>query len=70
MSDIYHKDTTTALEAFNDSVSDLSSVVKSEYIEIFERLANEVDGLLSMYTDNIEELENAKELVEQLENKA
>ena len=69
MSDIYHKDTTAALEKFNDILDELSPVIKREYIDILETLANEVDGLLSMYFDNIKELEAAKELVEYLENK-
>lgn len=69
MSDIYHKDTTAALKEFTESIEYLSPVIQSAYIEIFEQLASEVDGLLSMYADNISELQTAKELVEELESK-
>ena len=69
MSDAYHRDTTAALKEFIESIEELSPVIQVAYIEIFEQLANEVDGLLSMYEDNLNELEQAKEMVSELENK-
>ena len=69
MTDIYHRDTTAALSEFNESIVELTPVVQNVYIELFENLANEVDGLLSRYADNISELEESKRIISELENK-
>ena len=68
MSDAYYRDTKSALTEFSSVTASLSGVINKEYLDVFDTLENEVDGLLSMYADLLSELESAKELLEEYEN--
>ena len=58
MSDIYHKDTEESLVKFVDKYAELEGVVHSDFIECFELLASEVQGLLDEYTEKCNQIED------------
>jgi len=67
MSDIYHIDTEKALGKFQERVSQLEGIIEVNIISDFESLATEVQGLLDQYSNNLDDLESARELIEEYE---
>ena len=65
MSDIYHRDTKKALEKFDEMFDSLKLMLADDMKDAYDCMLNEVDGLLCQYASNYEDLNSAKEALEE-----